>query len=137
MTLMIFGAFLIGVVVGALGAVVHRTALGDATWPAGFLLALAMALCAAFWCRSMAGLPTLLAGTLGWIVATQVLSLEGRGGDIIIVGPSADLPWAWTGVAFLYGGLALWIVVAFCKRSWFERVERAADGWDHRHEVRH
>jgi hypothetical protein len=95
---------------GVVGTVAHR-----ATWldlPAGVVLALALTLSTAVLCRAWSGLGTMLAAGAGWLVAVQVLSLSGPGGDVLV--PAEPVGMVWT-----YGGLAMFVIAAFLPRSWF------------------
>ncbi len=112
-------ALALGVVVAGLGAATHRTLWNDL--PLGLVVALALTLSTAVLCRAWAGMSTLTAAGLGWLVAVQLLSAPGRGGDIIVTDPSATIPWAWAGVAWSYAGIALFGLVAFLPRRWFAR----------------
>ena len=107
----------LGAVVALLGAATHRTLWHDL--PLGLVIALALTLSVAVLCRAWAGLPTLTAAGLAWLVAAQLVSLPGRGGDVIITDPGVDLPWAWAGVAWSYAGIVLFGIVAFLPRRWF------------------
>jgi hypothetical protein len=103
-------AVVLGLVMGILGTVAHR-----ATWldlPAGLVLALALTLSAAVLCRAWSGMGTMLGAGAGWLVAVQVLSLSGPGGDVIV--PAQAVGMVWT-----YAGLAMFVVAAFLPSSWF------------------
>ncbi|MGF0116096.1 DUF6113 family protein [Promicromonospora sp. Marseille-Q5078] len=103
-------ALVLGAVVGVLGTVAHRTQWHDL--PVGIVLALAITLSTAVLCRAWAGLGPLLAAGAGWIVAVQVLSVAGPGGDVLVPAQAVGLVWT-------YGGLAMFLVAAFLPRSWF------------------
>jgi hypothetical protein len=103
-------AVVLGAVMGALGTVSHLTAWEGL--PVGLLLALALTASTAVLSRAWAGHGTLLAGAAGWLVAVQVLSVEGPGGDVLVPATVEGLVWA-------YGGLLLWGVAAFLPRRWF------------------
>lgn len=103
-------AVLLGLVMGVLGTVAHRT-----TWldlPVGLVLALALTLSTAVLSRAWSGLGTMLAAGAGWLVGVQVLSLAGPGGDVLV--PAQPVGMIWT-----YGGLAMFVVAAFLPSSWF------------------
>jgi len=103
-------ALALGAAVGVLGTVAHRTQWHDL--PVGIVLALAITLSTAMLCRAWAGLGTLLAAGAGWVVAVQVLSVAGPGGDVLVPAQAVGLVWT-------YGGLAAFLVAAFLPRSWF------------------
>lgn len=103
-------ALVLGATVGMLGTVAHRTQWQDL--PVGIALALAITLSTAVLCRAWAGLGTLLACGGGWVVAVQVLALEGPGGDVLVPAQAVGLIWT-------YGGMALFLVAAFLPRVWF------------------
>ena len=107
----------LGAAIALLGAATHRTLWNDL--PVGLVLALALTLSTAVLCRAWSGGATLTAAALGWIVAVQLISLPGRGGDVIVTDPSAAVPWAWAGVAWSYVGIVLFGVVVFLPRRWF------------------
>ncbi|MCA5892397.1 DUF6113 family protein [Isoptericola sp. NEAU-Y5] len=106
-------AALLGVTIGVLGTVAHRAEWGDL--PVGIVLALAITLSAAVLCRAWAGMSTLLASGVGWVVAVQMLSVEGPGGDVLVPAQTVGLVWT-------YGGLVLFAVTAFLPRRWFADV---------------
>jgi len=113
-------ALALGLVMGILGTVAHRT-----LWlglPLGLVLALALTLSTAVLCRAWAGLVAMLAAGAGWLVAVQVLSMTGPGGDVLV--PAQTVGMVWT-----YGGLALFVVAAFLPSSWFsDRPARSRHG---------
>ena len=103
-------AVVLGLVMGVLGTAAHRT-----TWldlPVGIILALALTLSTAVLCRAWSGLGGMLAAGGGWLVAVQVLSLSGPGGDVLVPAEAVGMAWS-------YGGLAVFVVAAFLPRSWF------------------
>jgi len=103
-------AVVLGAVIGVLGTVAHRTQWDDL--PVGVVLALAITLSTAVLCRAWAGVGPLLAAGVGWVVAVQVLSVAGPGGDVLVPAQAVGLVWT-------YGGLAMFAVAAFLPRSWF------------------
>lgn len=112
-------ALALGVALGALGTATHRT-----LWhglPVGLLVALALTASTALLCRAWAGLGTLAAAAVGWLVAVQVLSMQGPGGDVLVTHPAESIPSAWAGIAWTYGGVLLFGVVAFLPGRWFAR----------------
>ena len=112
-------ALVLGAVLAALGTATHRTIISG--FPVGLVLALAMTLAGALLARAWRGMLTLAMMAAGWLVAVQVLSLTGSGGDVLLADPSAGLPLAWLSVAFSWGGLAVIGAVAFLPRRWFDR----------------
>ncbi|GAB3171774.1 hypothetical protein GCM10027059_40560 [Myceligenerans halotolerans] len=114
-------AVALGLVIGALGTVVHR--YGDESWYSGMVLALAITAASAIMCRAWSGYGALLAFAGGWVVAVQLMSLPGSGGDVLV--PAGTLGLAWT-----YAGVALLGVAAFLPASWFreEPVRGTAEG---------
>lgn len=122
-------ALLLGAVAGILGTIVHRVQWADL--PLGLVLALVLTLSTAVMCRAWSGLVTLLAAAVGWLVAVQVLSASGPGGDVLV--PAQTVGYVWT-----YGGLALVAITAFLPRAWFvdddgaeAAAESVADGGTH------
>lgn len=100
----------LGLVVGVLGTVAHRTQWHGV--PAGLVLALVVTLSTAVLCRAWSDVGALLAAGAGWVVAVQVLSLPGPGGDVLV--PAQPVGMVWT-----YGGMLMFVVAAFLPRSWF------------------
>lgn len=95
----------IGVAIGVVGSAVHRAL------PWGLALALVTVVAAGIFARSWGGGATVVAVGLGVAVTVGVMSLEGPGGDVLIV-PDA-VGWAWSLGAVLAG-------VAFVlPASWF------------------
>jgi hypothetical protein len=115
------GAFVIGGGVALLGTATQRTII--AGLPVGLALAFALTLAAAVMCRAWSGYPALVAAAIGWGVAAQIMTLPGSGGDVLVTDPSADIPFAWSGIAWTYGGLAAFVIVALLPRRWFARHE--------------
>lgn len=112
-------ALVLGLVIGALGTVVHR--YGDDSWYPGAVLALALTLAAAVMCRAWSGYGVLLAFAGGWVVAVQLMSLRGSGGDVLV--PAGTLGLVWT-----YAGVLLLGLVAFLPGSWFSEVPVRREG---------
>lgn len=106
-------AVALGLVIGALGTVVHR--YGDDAWYAGMVLALVLTASAAILCRAWSGYGTLLAFAGGWVVVVQLMSMRGSGGDVLVSAGVLGLVWTYAGVAIL--GAA-----AFLPSSWFREV---------------
>ncbi|MEN5075125.1 DUF6113 family protein [Isoptericola cucumis] len=103
-------ALVLGATVGMLGTVAHRTQWQDL--PVGIVLGLAITLSTAVLCRAWSGLGTMLAAGAGWVLAVQVLALEGPGGDVLVPAQAVGLVWT-------YGGMAMFLVAAFLPRRWF------------------
>lgn len=103
-------ALLLGAIVGVIGTVSHR---GEwAGLPTGLALALLLTLSTAVLCRAWSGTVTLLTAGAGWLVAVQLLSASGPGGDVLV--PAQAVGYLWT-----YGGLLIFAVAAFLPRWWF------------------
>ena len=118
-------ALLLGLLLGAVGTTLHRTI--RLNLPLGLLISLAMTLSAAVWMRAWRGLPALLGFGLGWIVAVELMSLTGPGGDMIVVEPTSDVAWASAGTIWNYLGIALIVLVAFLPMRWFADYDRVTD----------
>lgn len=128
-------SLLLGLIVGALGTAIHRTfwsALvdGGSFFPIGLVLGLALTASVALFLRSWRGILALLAFAIGWIVASQTLSLTGPGGDVIVVDPTAPVPVPFAGLIWDYVGIALMVIVALLPRRWFRRTERVNEAAD-------
>jgi Family of unknown function (DUF6113) len=102
------GATALGVLIGMVGTVLHRSSV-----PWGIALCLAAVLSAAVLVRGWAGLPAMVGYALGWLVAVQVLSLSGPGGDVLV--PGSDL----LGYVWGLGGMVVIGVAAFLPSRWF------------------
>ncbi len=111
-------AVALGVVMGALGTVVHR--YGDDSLYLGLALAFALTAAAGVLARAWAGYGTLLAFGVGWVAVVQALSLPGSGGDVVV--PAGILGMVWS-----YSGVAILAVVAFLPSSWFSEVPARRD----------
>ncbi|ACZ29995.1 hypothetical protein Xcel_0964 [Xylanimonas cellulosilytica DSM 15894] len=107
----------LGVAVAALGTATHRTLWQDL--PVGLVIALALTASTALLCRAWSGLATLAAAGAGWVIAMQVLSPQGAGGDVLVTDPGAAIPASWAGVAWTWGGIVVIGIVAFLPRRWF------------------
>jgi len=111
-------AFLLGLLVGALGTVVHR---GAAPW--GLLAAVALVLAATVMVRAWAGWPAYVGIAGGVLLAVAVLSQTGPGGDVLVpVGDRVDAPWL--GYAWLGGSFAAVVLGALAPRAWFDDTPR-------------
>jgi hypothetical protein len=126
----IAASFLLGIFIGALGTASHRSFLYAI--PMGLVLGLIMTASLALMCRAWVGRAALAAAGVGWLIAVQILSLQGAGGDILVLDPSAQVPWSWAGVIFSYGGLVLFGAVALCPSGWFTD-RRLLGGYDSPH----
>ena len=109
----------LGVAVAALGTATHRTLWSGL--PVGLVIALALTVSTALLCRAWSGLATLAAAGIGWLLAVQVMSVPGAGGDVLVTDPGALIPVAWASVAWTWGGILLIGVVAFLPARWFAR----------------
>jgi hypothetical protein len=103
-------ALTLGLVAGVLGTVSHRTTWNDL--PVGLVLALALTASTAVVCRAWSGVGALLVCGAGWLIAAQVLAIGGPGGDVLVPAQAVGLVWT-------YGGILVFLVVAFLPRSWF------------------
>ncbi|HEY0215212.1 MAG TPA: hypothetical protein VGC57_02340 [Cellulomonas sp.] len=105
------GALVLGVLIGAVGTVMHRS-----TQPWGMVVALVLVLAAAVTTRAWAGWPAVVGLVVGLFAVIQVLSSTGPGGDVLV--PASDaLGWVWVG-----GALLLPLLVAAAPRAWFAEV---------------
>lgn len=111
-------AVALGVVMGALGTVVHR--YGADPLYLGLILAFALTAAAGVLARAWAGYGTLLGFGVGWVGIVQALSLPGSGGDVVV--PAGVLGMVWS-----YAGVAILAVVAFLPSSWFAEVPARRD----------
>jgi hypothetical protein len=111
--LRIVGAGLLGVVVGVLGTVMFQAAA-----PLGLIIALAASLAGGLTARAWVGYGALAAYAIGWVVAVQVLSAKGPGGDVIVPAHHA------ASYVWVYGGFVLAILATFAPRSWFDATPR-------------
>ena len=102
------GALTLGVLVGAFGTVVHRTAV-----PWGIAVCLAFVLASGMLARAWCALAGLLAYGLGWVAAVQVLSLAGPGGDVLVPG-GQPIGYVWVGA-----GMLMVAAAAFAPARWF------------------
>ncbi len=102
------GAATLGVLVGVVGTVLHRSAP-----PWGMVLCLALVLSSTVLVRAWAGLLPVVVHALGWLVVVQGMSLSGPGGDVLV--PAGDsLGYVW-GV----GGMVVIGVACFLPGRWF------------------
>ncbi|WP_435299552.1 DUF6113 family protein [Timonella sp. A28] len=101
-------AVILGVMVGAIGTVVHR----QEVIPFVAVFAIACVFSAAVMMRAWLGLLGTGLYGVGWFVAVQVLSLSGPGGDVLL--PAQILTYVWIG-----GGLLAIAVACFTPRAWY------------------
>ncbi len=101
-------ALLLGVIVGTVGTVAHRSVT-----PWGVTAALALVLCTAAVARAWAGGWTLTGYAVGLFLTVQVLAGKGPGGDVLL--PAADrVGWVW-----VLGAVAVVVLVIVAPRRWF------------------
>jgi len=98
-----------GVLVGAVGTVMHR-----ASPPWGLVGALALALAAAVTARAWAGLPTWLGYLAGLFATVQTMGQSGPGGDVLVPQGEA-IGWVW-----VIGSLVLAVAVGALPRRWYD-----------------
>jgi hypothetical protein len=98
-----------GVVVGAVGTVMHR-----ASPPWGLVGALALALAAAVTARAWDSWSTWLGYLAGLFATVQTLGQTGPGGDVLV--PQGDaIGWVW-----VIGSLVLALAVVALPKRWFD-----------------
>jgi hypothetical protein len=110
---------LLGVAVAAIGTTAHRTLWHG--FPVGILIAFALVASLALFARALGGMTSLVAAAIGWIATIELLSLA-TGSSVLITAPEAHIPLPWLGVAWSYGGVALYVLAAFAPRRWFARA---------------
>lgn len=103
------GAFVLGLVVGAIGTVMHR-----ASWPWGLVLCLALVLVAGVTARAWGGAIPLVGYAGGLFLAVQVLAQRGPGGDVLL--PAGDS----FGLAWVVGAAVAVAVAALVPRRAFD-----------------
>jgi hypothetical protein len=111
LVLRLLGALLLGVLVGAVGTVMHRS---ERPW--GVVVCLLLVLAAAVAVRAASDWRGALALLIGLFGAVQVLSGRGPGGDVLVPADGA-IGWVWT-----LGALAVGLGVALAPRAWFADV---------------
>ncbi|MGN8246836.1 hypothetical protein ACTHAM_000503 [Cellulomonas soli] len=83
------GAFVLGLLVGTLGTVMHRW-----SWPWGVVLCLVLVLVAGVTVRAWGGAVPVVGYAGGLFLAVQVLAQRGPGGDVLV--PAGDSHgWVW------------------------------------------
>jgi hypothetical protein len=111
LVLRLLGALLLGVLVGAVGTVMHRS---ERPW--GVVVCLLLVLAAAVAVRAATDWRGSLALLVGLFAAVQVLSGRGPGGDVLVPADGA-VGWVWT-----LGALAVGLGAALAPRAWFADV---------------
>lgn len=101
--------FGLGVVVGTLGTVLHRSIS-----PWGLLLCLALVVVAGVTSRAFAGLVALGTFAAGLFLAVQLFSQQGPGGDVLVPGGQA-IGWVW-----VLGSIGVTILVGLLPRRLFD-----------------
>lgn len=110
------GATALGVVIGAVGTVLHRSSV-----PWGVTLCLAVVLTSAVLVRAWTGLGPVVGYAAGWFAIVQAMSLAGPGGDVLV--PAGDdLGYVWG-----LGGMVMIGVAAFLPGRWFRDAPPADD----------
>lgn len=102
--------FVLGVMVGLVGTIAHRS-----VQPWGLVAALVTLVAVCTVARATAGVGSHLAAGTGWLIAVQVLSSGGPGGDVLV---PAEL----VGYVWVYGGLVAVLAPLLAPRSWFAEV---------------
>jgi len=106
---------LVGVVVGGVGTIMHRSAQ-----PWGLVLSLLLVLAAAATCRAFGGLVAWIGFVVGLGGTVLTLSQKGPGGDVLVpAGPKIGLLW-------MIGSFVLAGVAMALPRSWFSDRPRSA-----------
>ena len=108
----VLGCMAFGVLVGVVGAVVHRYRFGEVRLPIGIIGGLLLVFFAGVACRAWMGYLGLLGFGVGWVAVVQLMSLNGPGGDLLIASETIGYVW-------IYGGLAIIAITAFLPNSWF------------------
>ncbi len=112
MVLRALGALLLGVLVGTVGTVMHRSVR-----PWGVVVCLLLVLAAAVTVRAWGGWVASVGLLVGLFGSVQVLSGFGPGGDVLVPGGDAALGWTWA-----LGALAVALAVSLAPRRWFADV---------------
>lgn len=106
-------ALLLGVLVGALGTVLHRSIP-----PWGVVICLTLAFVAAVTVRAWTGYVALAGYAVGLFVAVQLLTQRGPGGDTLAPDQQA-IGWVW-----VLGSIAVTIIAALLPRALFDDQPR-------------
>jgi len=107
-------ALLLGVLVGTLGTVLHRS-----IQPWGVAICLTLVFVAAVTVRAWSGFVALAGYAVGLVVTVLVLTESGPGGDTLVPNGQA-IGWVW-----LVGSVAATVVVALLPRGLFDDRPRA------------
>lgn len=107
-------ALLLGVLVGALGTVLHRSIP-----PWGIVVCLTLAFVAAVTVRAWTGYVALAGYAIGLFVTVQLLTQRGPGGDTLAPDQQA-VGWTW-----VLGSIAVVIIAALLPRALFDDRPRA------------
>jgi len=107
-------ALLLGVLVGTLGTVLHRSIT-----PWGVVICLALVAAAAITVRAWAGFGTLVGYAVGLVVTVLLLTQRGPGGDTLAPDGQA-IGWVW-----VLGSIAATILVALLPPRLFDDRPRA------------
>lgn len=111
-------SFVLALVVGALGTVVHR---GMVPW--GLLASLALVLSAAVMVRAWGGWVPYVGFAGGVVLAVQVLAQTGPGGDVLVPGgDNVNTPWI--GGVWIGGAIVMLVLGALAPRTWFDDTPR-------------
>ncbi len=102
------GFLLLGLLVGAVGTVMHRSLR-----PWGVLVCLLLVLAAAVTARAASGWLASVGLLVGLFAGVQVLSGRGPGGDVLVPADGA-IGWVWA-----IGSLVVALAVAVAPRRWF------------------
>ena len=103
----------VGLVVGAVGTIMHRS-----VQPWGLVLSLLLVLTAATMARALGGLVTWIGFVVGLGVTVLALSQGGPGGDVLV--PSGQK----LGLVWMLGSLVVAVVAMLLPRSWFSDAPR-------------
>lgn len=101
--------FVLGVVVGVLGTVMHR-----AVRPWGLVLCVVLVLVALVTARAWHGWATYVGAAGGLFLAATLLAGEGPGGDVLV--PGTDL-WGW---GWILGAAVAVVAAALVPRRWVQ-----------------
>jgi hypothetical protein len=102
------GFLLLGVLVGAVGTVMHRSVR-----PWGVVVCLLLVLAAAVTARAASGWLASVGLLVGLFASVQVLSGRGPGGDVLVPADGA-VGWVWA-----VGSLVVALAAALAPRAWF------------------